>query len=647
MVSVLMTVFNGEKFLKQSIDSVLNQTFKDFEFIIVDDASQDRTWQILEDFAARDKRIVLVRNDTNLGVSNSSNVGLEIARGEYVARLDSDDIALPHRLETQVSYLETHPEVGMVGSQMKVVNAEGQEKEDYIVPRLHGEILWTLFFGNPMAHPTIMFRKSIVDDVGGYGDSLRASLDKDLYVRMINKTRFANLDQALVKYRRHERSIWATQSKLAHSISSRVGRQLASVYLESEVPEVEWDLFDNAINGAATLSDFEIKKVIKFILKLYDAVAKKEQFQPDELEAIHADLARRILTIGKKDGRILGEDVPRRYWKSVFPNVVWKTLSALRYPRRAVSRIFRYGKNVPKTPKKTNVSTDNYVIPDMNNYGQKPDGISIVVVSYERLGALKKLLSGLLSQDFEGIDTEIIIVNNSHRVCIPSLRHSKISNLLRKFPQTKVINSSFNWGPGIRYCIATAASYRTILFFDDDIYPTHPAFVASMYRTFRSLNPADILTCWADLWVDWTNDSLSTVSMGFTSPQITELTECDYCGTGISMFDKRILMHPEMLDIPLEFKFADTAWFPWIPSIVHGTRKYYFPSYGMLMFHNEQLKSSLSRKEGYENFIFEARRNMLERGYQPVLERLQKKPWLQNSPAQIAAKVLPVLTRPW
>jgi len=138
-----------------------------------------------------------------------------------------------------------------------------------------------------------------------------------------------------------------------------------------------------------------------------------------------------------------------------------------------------------------------------------------------------------------------------------------------------------------------------------------------------------------------------TVSMGFTTPEITGLTECDYCGTGISMLNKRILLHPDMLDIPLAYKFADTAWFPWIPAIVHGTRKYYFPSFGMLQFHKEQYRASISRRDGYEKFIFSARKAMLDRGYKPVLSRSPSQRWRAGSPEQYAAQTLPIVTWPW
>jgi glycosyltransferase involved in cell wall biosynthesis len=278
---------------------------------------------------------------------------------------------------------------------------------------------------------------------------------------------------------------------------------------------------------------------------------------------------------------------------------------------------------------------------------EKPEGITIVVVSYRRMQALRYLLAGLLTQDMQNIQWELILVNNSSQVNLKPSLFSRIGRLLRRFPQVRVLNSSYNWGPGIRYALATAAQYKTILFIDDDIYPVHPQFLARMYSAFRKLNPVDILTCWADLWVEWDDNHLSTVSMGFLTPEINELTEVDYCGTGISMLNKRVLLCPEMLDISPEYKFADTAWFPWIPNIVYGSRKFYFPSFDMLKYHKEKKRGALCQKDGYEKFIFSARKSMLNLGYQPVLGRSEPQQLDQGSPEQRAIQILPIVTRPW
>jgi len=124
IVSVLMSVYNSERHLRQSIQSVLDQSFADFEFVIVEDGSEDSSPRILSEFARQDARIVLIKNETNRGLAASLNRGLERAQGKYVARQDADDISLPNRLELQSAYLETHPEIGILGSACTIIDEE-------------------------------------------------------------------------------------------------------------------------------------------------------------------------------------------------------------------------------------------------------------------------------------------------------------------------------------------------------------------------------------------------------------------------------------------------------------------------------------------------------------------------------------------
>jgi glycosyltransferase involved in cell wall biosynthesis len=293
--------------------------------------------------------------------------------------------------------------------------------------------------------------------------------------------------------------------------------------------------------------------------------------------------------------------------------------------------------------------SDNSDFPNLSSYpvSEKPAGITIVIVSYRRMNALAELLQGLLAQELDDTKVEVIIANNSQKINLRASYFSRLGRLLKQFHQLRIINSSYNWGPGIRYAIATMAQYRTILFFDDDIYPTSPNFVRNMYKTYLKLSEEDILTCWADLWVEWDDSHLSTVSMGFSDQTINQLTEVDYCGTGICMFNKKILLNPEMLEILPEFQFADTAWFPWIPTILYGSRKFFFPAFGMLKFHKEKHKGALHMQKDYEIFIFKARKFMLEHGYLPVLSRLPQNKWVEGSAEYFASTNIKVVKRPW
>jgi hypothetical protein len=195
-----MSVYNGERFLSEAIQSVLNQSFSDFEFIIINDGSTDGTLSILE--SHDDARIVLVSNQANIGLSSSLNKGLALAQGEYVARMDADDVALPHRFEKQVAFLDAHPEVGILGSPCQLINIHGREQGLYRAPPSDLEIRWRSLIANPFWHPTVMIRGHILAENGlNYDQALQTSQDYDLWIRMLNHTRGANLGEPLIQYR--------------------------------------------------------------------------------------------------------------------------------------------------------------------------------------------------------------------------------------------------------------------------------------------------------------------------------------------------------------------------------------------------------------------------------------------------------------
>ena len=155
-VSVVMSVYNGERHLREAVDSILNQTFGDLEFIIVDDGSRDRTWEILQSYD--DSRIVLLRNEQNIGLTKSLNRGLAATRGEYVARMDADDVSLPQRLERQVGFLDQHPEIGLVGCAFLQINEGGQEFEIFHPPLKNEDIQERLRVENCFCHGVALFR---------------------------------------------------------------------------------------------------------------------------------------------------------------------------------------------------------------------------------------------------------------------------------------------------------------------------------------------------------------------------------------------------------------------------------------------------------------------------------------------------------
>ena len=199
-VSIVMPVYNAEPYLAESIRSVLTQTWTDFELLIVDDCSTDRSPEVAASF--HDPRIRYYRNECNLGVAASRNRGVRLARGEFVAQMDQDDIARPYRIARQVMYLRKHPEVSLCGG--SIVKFSPVSRHLIAFPRYHEELRVTHLFHSGFAHPTVMARREFLVREGlFYDESCRNLEDYELWCRWIDKARVANLREVLLEYRVH------------------------------------------------------------------------------------------------------------------------------------------------------------------------------------------------------------------------------------------------------------------------------------------------------------------------------------------------------------------------------------------------------------------------------------------------------------
>lgn len=219
-----MSVYDGERYLADAIDSVLAQSFGDFEFLIVDDGSRDGTAAIIRDYAARDSRIRPIVRE-NRGLIASLNEMLETARAPLIARMDADDICRPDRFEKQVAFLSAHPDYGVVGSWSEDIGEHGQllqrGGEDH--PLRHDEMLLAIQQGGQLiCHPAAMYRRDIVLSVGGYHAAFRHCEDFDLWLRLASVTRMGNLAERLVRYRRYP-----GQVSSRHATEQQIGTAVA------------------------------------------------------------------------------------------------------------------------------------------------------------------------------------------------------------------------------------------------------------------------------------------------------------------------------------------------------------------------------------------------------------------------------------
>jgi glycosyltransferase involved in cell wall biosynthesis len=199
-VSVVMSAYNASPYVRQATESILNQSFTDFEFLVIDDGSTDDTLSVLRELASRDDRVTLLTHE-HRGIPRESNCGIALARGEFVARQDADDISNPHRLAREVEFLDHNPDVAVVGSVAEVIDATGSHLRTLEVPLTHEEIRSRLPLEICFLHGSLLMRKVALQEVEGYREQFPVSSDFDLYVRLSERFKVANLPQALYHYR--------------------------------------------------------------------------------------------------------------------------------------------------------------------------------------------------------------------------------------------------------------------------------------------------------------------------------------------------------------------------------------------------------------------------------------------------------------
>lgn len=211
--SVVMPAYNAQEHIQNAINSILKQTFEDFEFLIIDDNSQDSTAQIIEKSAKSDRRIKVLKNKKNLGVAKSLNKAVRIAKGKYIIRMDSDDWSYPNRFAKQIYLMEKYPNVVVSGSHIYLCDQHLMPKYLRKYGLSNKEIRLKMFRYSPFAHPATIWRKNTLKKVGMYNENLGAAQDYELYFRIGNMGEFRNINKPLLKLRMHKDSVSVSRSK--------------------------------------------------------------------------------------------------------------------------------------------------------------------------------------------------------------------------------------------------------------------------------------------------------------------------------------------------------------------------------------------------------------------------------------------------
>lgn len=209
LVSVVMAAYNSEKYIRQAIESILHQTYRKFEFIILDDGSTDNTSTILAEYA--DPRLRIFRHD-NMGPAASWNKGIDKAKGEYIARQDADDISLPTRFEKQLNFLQSRPDIAMLGTSFEVIDDVGKTMYTFNAYTHPDDLKLAIVLGNQFGHGSMMLRRLVFDRIGKYIPARSGADDYELWIRVLHELKAANLKEPLYRWRTHSMSIGRTQN---------------------------------------------------------------------------------------------------------------------------------------------------------------------------------------------------------------------------------------------------------------------------------------------------------------------------------------------------------------------------------------------------------------------------------------------------
>lgn len=264
LVSVLMPVYNAMPYLKEAIASVLAQTYKNFELVIVDDGSTDGSWQLIKKYKNQDKRIKAFRNRNKLGVSTALNKGINKSCGRYIARMDADDVMVSQRLEKQVKFLQKHKNVVALGSWTKEINEQGKTIGKRILPIKHPQICEMMYYLMGLQHPSVIFnRKLIPADFEWYKESVKKAVDLDLLFRLLKYGKFGNLPEYLMFYRIHKNNMSLKKAKKIFFQAQKIRKKAVRNYgYQPTLKAKIWHFIENIIISIVPE---------RYILSLYSA----------------------------------------------------------------------------------------------------------------------------------------------------------------------------------------------------------------------------------------------------------------------------------------------------------------------------------------------------------------------------------------
>ena len=297
-VSVMMPVYDSERYLQTSMESILSQTYRDFELVIVSEYDTSiESLRIIESYS--DERIRHLHNDRKLGFVPSLNVALKEARGEYIARMDADDVSKHERFERQVDYLTKHQDVGVLGTAFETIDYEGKVIATHHPPTIPSLTKWSLLFGDEIAHSSVMVRHSLFNLHGPYNSQLQYGEDYELWLRLVQRTNIVNLPDTLVQRRLHDKQLTSLYYRIpapetvatpSKAIAAILGREI-SLGVALALAKYSLVKANDAFQAATTLRE------------LYFRFISQNHLQLSERESIRRDAALRMETLARVSAR--------------------------------------------------------------------------------------------------------------------------------------------------------------------------------------------------------------------------------------------------------------------------------------------------------------------------------------------------------
>ena len=282
LVTVLMPVYNAEKYLAEAMESVLGQTFRDFELLIINDGSTDGSLKVIESF--NDERIRYIENETNLRLIATLNKGIELAKGKYIARMDADDICESNRLETQIRFMEANTDVGVCGSWFQSIGGSSNSIAKY--PTTDFLIRYTALYQCPFCHPTVILRTSVLKEHNlQYSKDYPHAEDYEFWLQLSRVTKMANVPESLLQYRLHESNISKTESETQLNLSKKI-RGLYFQEAGVQVKDEELELFRRLNYQDATFTLSEIKNLGLVLESLTSGAAKTTYLETNSLKPL-------------------------------------------------------------------------------------------------------------------------------------------------------------------------------------------------------------------------------------------------------------------------------------------------------------------------------------------------------------------------